>query len=1192
MVLSISLLEIMRLTSLAAALIFIILVSTLNVPFCARAIAPAFPSSYINKIYGGTDVEYVYSVAETDDGGFVLAGTTEPPDTGKADLWIVKTDVNCVEQWTKTYGNSNDERGGYVVATSDGGFALAGFIIYDADAKQSEIWLIKIDADGNTRWNRTYGVSGLNRVFSLIQTFDGGYALAGSKYPSKGGSGDFFLIKIDANGFEQWSQTYGGAYWDEARSVIETADGGFALTGYTYSYGANASISSDFWLVKTDKSGELEWSQTYGGQGMDEASSVVQTVDGSYAVAGYTYSSDAENDDFWLVKTDSTGRRQWSKTYGGENADVCHSMVATNEGGFALLGSTGSFGVEYFGFWLLVTDESGVELRSEIYRRSGYEEARSLIQTQESKYVLAGSTYSSSDPNCTDFWLVKTDSAPVASPTSTQELNQNSQESYGSLQSAFEWNRQLEWSRTYDGLFGNSIIQSESRGFTITGAAESADEAVLLSLDSSGNELWRKNLPGNRYGNPVKFVAQMDDGGYVTLLNSYRGDCFLVKVDDQGSLQWNKTLISSPFFDEFLGVQTEDGGFAVSGGDSSTFQIVKTDQNGDIEWSQTYEFLAFGRRVLIQTRDGGFLIGGEGHVAEPSSGYSQFVLWKFDSAGNSQWAKEYMDDGVVISVAECEEGGYIFVGHESKGSSDQVWFVKVDSQGNMQWSRSATHSEDFANSYLSSVVQTRGGDFIAAGQWARSFAWVVKVSSSGELLWSLVYGGVEGGEVFASAIIETAEGGFAFTGSGPNGEIWVAKIGIVPNDYRDVVGVLCTEWSMTYGPLDGFSVIQTSDGGYALGGQNATLGPYIQGSGRHYENQTALLIKVNSAGEEEWRRTYESISFDSIEHLVQTVDSGYALMGYSDKLIEGQRVFMLAKTDSTGNIEWHNSHQGQAFLRLTSAIQTADGGFVMAGWEELSSGVCRAQLFKIDNSGNLQWSRSFEKDLGNDPYIIEEDDGLVLTYRLEGVAGLEKMDAQGDVQWMMSYPDAWLTPFCLAKSKDGGYLLGGTREVKSPFQALPWIVKTDAYGNVEWQKAIVMDSRSTLEQAPGCFTEALSTDDGGFILLSGNSASTYWIVKIDSSGNVNWSQRLLGLTPVEYSAHSVFICNDNGLILAGQALPQGGDERFVWIEKFAAVNLPEYPSLSSDSLLIFLIFVAILVAIASLILTIFFLKRR
>lgn len=800
-----------------------------------------------------------------------------------------------------------------------------------------------------------------------------------------------------------------------------------------------------------------------------------------------------------------------------------------------------------------------------------------------------------SNGETTDFGLVKTDSTPESTLTSPQDLQQPTQESYSSIQPAFEWNKQLEWSKTYEGLHGNSIVQNENNGFTITGAAESVDEAVLLKLDSSGNEIRRKNLPGNRHDNPVKFIAQMGDGGYVTMQNSYEGDCFLVKVDAQGTLQWNKTIISSPYFDEFLGVQTDDKGFAVVGGDVSTLQIVKTDQDGNTEWQKTYEFLSFGRRVIIQTSDGGFLIGGEGHVVDSTSGYSTFVIWKLDSTGNIQWTKQYLDEGVVRSVAECDDGGYVLVGHESSGTQDQVWFVRVNSQGKMQWSKKATRSDDFTNSQLTSIVQTRHGDFIAAGSWARSFAWVVKVSSSGELMWSKVYGGLEGGEVFASAIIETSDGGYAFAGSGTDGKIWVVKIGPVPDDYRDIVDVVSSEWSKMYGPLIATSVIQTSDGGFAVAGQNATLGPYVLRSGRNYEKQTALLVKVDSDGNEEWRKTYESIGFDSANEMVQTKDGGYALMGYSDKVIEGQRVFVLTKTDSTGNIEWYRSFQNQAYLQLTSAIQTSDGGFAMAGWEELSDDNYLAWLFKIDDSGELAWSHSYEKDYGYDPYIVEANDGsLMMAYKNEGIAQLMNIDAQGNTQWTQTYPNAWLTPFCLTISEDGGYLMGGTRYVQTPFQEIPWMVKTDANGNIQWQKAVVMDSRSSGEQHPGRFTEAVPTKDEGFILLAGSSASTYWIVKVDSSGNLIWSQRLLGLTPVEYSASSVFICKDNGLILAGQAHPDGEDERLVWLEKFVPINLPESsPSIPSNSSATYLIFAAIVIGlIVSLVIVVYLLNRH
>lgn len=163
---------------------------------------------------------------------------------------------------------------------------------------------INVAATEPERWQQTIGGTDDDGALSLIQTSDGGYALVGYTRSYGAGEDDFWLVKVDSSGKMQWNQTYGGAESDIAFSLLETSDGGYAFAGSTCSFGAG---NHDSWLVKTDASGNMQWNQTYGGTGSDIASSLIETSDGGYALAGYTYSNGAEKSDLWLVKTDEQG---------------------------------------------------------------------------------------------------------------------------------------------------------------------------------------------------------------------------------------------------------------------------------------------------------------------------------------------------------------------------------------------------------------------------------------------------------------------------------------------------------------------------------------------------------------------------------------------------------------------------------------------------------------------------------------------------------------------------------------------------------------------------------------------------------------------------------------------------------------------------------------------------------------------
>jgi hypothetical protein len=305
------------------------------------------------KIYGGASDDTAFSVQQTSDGGYMLAGVTRSFGAGGYDALLIKTDANGNVQWAKTYGGTSGDYAYSVQQTSDGGYIVVGYT-NSFGAGGYDIFLIKTDASGNVQWAKTYGGTGDDRAYSVQQTSDGGYIVAGRTY-SFGAGGDIFLIKTDASGNVQWAKTYGGIYWDYAYSVQQTSDGGYIVAGTTWSFGAG---SYDIFLIKTDASGNVQWAKTYGGGDYDDASSVQQTSDGGYIVAGYTQSFGAGDYDIFLIKTDANGNISWAKTYGGTDYDWAYSVQQTSDGGYIVAGYTASFGA--FGdIFLIKTDANG-----------------------------------------------------------------------------------------------------------------------------------------------------------------------------------------------------------------------------------------------------------------------------------------------------------------------------------------------------------------------------------------------------------------------------------------------------------------------------------------------------------------------------------------------------------------------------------------------------------------------------------------------------------------------------------------------------------------------------------------------------------------------------------------------------------------------------------------------------------------
>jgi len=308
-----------------------------------------------DKTYGGSGWDCASSLIQTTDGGYAVAGWTGSKGAGEADFWVIKLDNQGNRVWDRTYGGSGRDEARALIQTTDGGYAVAG----DTRSKGAggdDFWVIKMDSQGNMIWDKTFGGSYYDWARSLIQTTDGGYAVAGWTGSQGAGGVDFWVIKLDEQGNRVWDRTYGGSGWDWASSLIQTTDGGYAVAGSTYSKGAG---KNNFWVIKLDEQGNRVWDRTYGGSGRDEVYSLIQTTDDGYAVAGFTYSKGAGESDFWVIKLDSQGKMIWDKTFGGSYNDAASSLIQTTDGGYAVAGDTTSKDAGKEDFWVIKLDEQG-----------------------------------------------------------------------------------------------------------------------------------------------------------------------------------------------------------------------------------------------------------------------------------------------------------------------------------------------------------------------------------------------------------------------------------------------------------------------------------------------------------------------------------------------------------------------------------------------------------------------------------------------------------------------------------------------------------------------------------------------------------------------------------------------------------------------------------------------------------------
>ena len=362
-----------------------------------------------NKTFGGSNYDSGRSIQQTNDGGYIVTGGSNSYGGEDSDVWLIKTDTQGNKLWDKTFGGSNYDFGNSVQQTTNGGFIITG-ITSSFGSGNYDVWLIKTGSQGNEEWNKTFGGSGNDKGYSVIQTMEDGFILLGSTESDSSGNQDVWLIKTDSQGNEEWKKIYDGNTGDKGYSVQQTTDGGYIITGITSFFGG-----SDVWLIKTDSEGNEEWNQIFGGSEDDYSQSVQQTTDGGCIITGLTSSFGSGNFDVWLIKTDSQGNEEWNQTFGGSEDDYGRSVEQTNDGGYIITGETISYGSGGFDIWLIKTDSQGGEEWNKTFGGSGYEEGYSVQQTTDDGYIITGSTDSYGNGS-SDVWLIKTDSEGNTEP--------------------------------------------------------------------------------------------------------------------------------------------------------------------------------------------------------------------------------------------------------------------------------------------------------------------------------------------------------------------------------------------------------------------------------------------------------------------------------------------------------------------------------------------------------------------------------------------------------------------------------------------------------------------------------------------------------------------------------------------------------------------------------------------------------
>ena len=389
-------------------------------------------------------------------------------------------------EWKETYGGSLDEQVRSIQQTMDGGFIVIGFTkSNDFDVSdnngESDIWILKLDSFGNIEWKKSYGGSSFDDGYSIQQTTDGGFVVSGRSFSDdfdvsgNNGESDIWILKLDNVGNLEWEKNFGGSLSEEAHSIQQTIDGGFIIAAQSFSDDFDVSGNngeSDIWILKLKNSGSLEWEKTFGSSSWDYASSIQQTTDGGFILTGQSSANDFDvsgnygEGDIWILKLDNVGNLEWEKNFGGSLNEESRSIQQTADGGFVIAGYSFSNDFDVSNnnglndIWILKLDKAGNLEWEKNYGGSLFDEGYSIQQTTDGGFVVAGAAFSDNfdvgDNNgLSDIWVLKLDNSG-----------------------------NLEWEKNYGGSsfdYPQSIQLTTDGGFIIAGHTQSND------FDVSGN---------------------------------------------------------------------------------------------------------------------------------------------------------------------------------------------------------------------------------------------------------------------------------------------------------------------------------------------------------------------------------------------------------------------------------------------------------------------------------------------------------------------------------------------------------------------------------------------------------------------------------------------------------------------------------------------------------------------------------
>jgi hypothetical protein len=867
---------------------------------------------------------------------------------------------NCtndlISNWQRSFGGTGQDDVQQVLPTADGGYLFAGVSLSATGGNKTspfygiqDIWLVKTDASGNMQWDSTYGGDQSESLNAIVHAQDGGYLFGGSTNTTalvtgnlttlSVGLNDFWLVKTNENGVIQWQRNYGGTSADDLRSIVPTSDGGYllggtSLSGITGNKSAASFGNRDYWLVKIDVDGNIEWDKAYGGGLNDDLRSVLPLSDGGFLLAGHSISlisglkSEIRNgpgptqNDFWIVKIDANGNFIWDKTIGGTGDDQLAQALLLNDGNILLIGESGSStatGVKTAPFygglndtWVVKIDQAGDILWNQAYGGAATDLPFSASPLANGQVMISVTSNSAPDPDPTvstktlpnfgagnDVWLVLIDN----------DGNQVKDYVYGAP----------------GGDNSRRVFPTSDGGVIMVSQSTTAVGGNKTVSTNSGNDMWIAKLGGNVQLSATARTSTICAGEDLTVDyanigcgNFGAGNNIRIELSNAAGSFASPVLLNTAATTANSGNYTVTIPAATPGGQLYRIRVISTNPVdtafiGDIFsivppercnctddlvsiWQRSFGGLASDLpQITLPTSDGGYLSGGisfsgvSGNKDAPIYGDRTMWIVKTDGLGNKQWDSSYGANDIqqMGTMVNAADGGYLLAG------------------------------------FTTSTNPTIGNQ--TTPSCGQSDFWVVKINANGVIQWQNTYGSTS-------------------------------------NEFLN-------------------SAIATPDGGYLLGGF-ASGAPNCNRTATVVGNSDYWVVKIDANGNAQWDQAYGGSGADVLRSMLVMPDGGYLLLGNSSSTISGVKTedrfgpttatndFWIVKIDANGNYVWDKTIGGTGNDQPVSAISLADGNILLLGQSTSgqNTGLKTAPFFggtndiwavKINPSGNIIWNNAY-----------------------------------------------------------------------------------------------------------------------------------------------------------------------------------------------------------------------------------------